>query len=64
VSTPSTSAVPLDNEVDYLWHGWNMEDKLVIDEVEQFDDVVSLLDAKQTPKTHGDRIKRSRCWAM
>jgi hypothetical protein len=34
VSTPSTSAVPLDDEPDDLWHGWNTEDKFVVDDVE------------------------------
>lgn len=60
VSTPSTSAVPLDDGVDDLWHGWNTEDKLAIDEVEQFDDVVGFLDEEQTPKIRGERIERSR----
>lgn len=59
-ATPSTSAVPLDDGVDDLRHGWNMEDKLAIDEVEQFDDVVGFLDEAQTPKIRGEMIERSR----
>lgn len=60
VSTPSTSAVPLDDDGDDSWHGWNAEDKLAIDEAEQFDDVVGFLDEEQTPKIHAERTKRSR----
>jgi hypothetical protein len=63
VSTPSTSAVPLD-DADDLWHGWNTEDKLAIDEAEQFDDVVGFLDEEQTPKIHAERTERSRRRAM
>jgi hypothetical protein len=51
VSTPSTSALPLDDEAeDVLWDGWNMQDKLVIDEAEQFDDVLGFLDEEQNTK--------------
>ena len=60
VSTPSTSAVPLDEEADDLWHGWNTEDKLAIDEAEQFDDVVGFLDEEQTPKIRAERSERNR----
>jgi hypothetical protein len=60
VSTPSTSAIPLDSEADDLWNGWNAEDKLIVDEAEQFDDVVGLLDEEQTPQIHAERIKRRR----
>ena len=60
VSTPSTTAIPLDDEVDDLWHGWNTEDKLAIDEVEQFDDVVGFLDEEQTPSIQAERVKRNR----
>jgi hypothetical protein len=60
VSTPSTSAVPLDDETDDLWHGWNTEDKLAVDEAEQFDDVVGFLDEEQTPKIHAERTERNR----
>jgi hypothetical protein len=64
VSTPSTSAIPLDDEVDDLWHGWNSEDKLAIDEVEQFDDVVGFLDEEQTPRIQAERTKRNRRRAL
>ena len=60
VSTPSTSAVPLDDETDDLWHRWSTEDKLAIDEAEQFDDVVGFLDEEQTPKIHAERTERNR----
>jgi len=60
VSTPSTSVVPLDDETDDLWHGWNTEDKLAVDEAEQFDDVVGFLDEEQTPKIHAERTERNR----
>ena len=65
VSTPSTGAVPLDDEADYdLWHGWSTEDKLAIEEAEQFDDVVGFLDEEQIPNIHPGRIDRSRHRAM
>lgn len=60
VSTPSTSAVPLDEDPNDSWHGWNAEDKQAIDEAEQFDDVVGFLDEDQTPKIHAGRTERSR----
>jgi hypothetical protein len=61
VSTPSTSAVPLDDdEVDDLWHGWNTEHKLAIDGAEQFDDVAGFLDEEQTPRIHAERTQRNR----
>jgi len=64
VSTPSTSAIPLNDEVDDLWRGWNTEDKSAIDEVEQFDDVVGFLDEEQTPSIQAERTKRSRRRAL
>ena len=60
VSTPSTSAVHFDEDPDDSWHGWNAEDKLALDEAEQFDDVVGFLDEDQTPKIHAQRTERSR----
>lgn len=59
VSTPSTSAAPLDEETEEWQHGWNAEDKLVIDEAEQFNDVVGFLDEDQ-PTVPAERKKRSR----
>jgi len=50
----------LDDETDDLWHGWNMEDKLAVDEAEQCDDVVGFLDEEQTPKIHAERTERNR----
>jgi hypothetical protein len=64
MSTPSTGAVPLDDDADDLWQGWNAEDKLAIDEAEQFDDVIGFLDEEQTPKIHAERTKKSRRRAM
>ena len=43
VSTPSTSAIPLDGDVDDLWHGWDTAE----DKIEQFDDIVGFLDEEQ-----------------
>lgn len=63
ISTPSTSTIPLDDEVDDLWHGWNTEDKPAIDELEQFDDVVGFLDEEQTPRILAERTKR-KCRAF
>lgn len=60
ISTPSTTALPLDDEADDLWQGWTTEDKQAIDEAEQFDDVVGFLDEEQTPQIHADKTKRSR----
>jgi hypothetical protein len=59
VSTPSTSVVPLDDETNDLWHGLNTENKLAVDEAEQFDDVVGFLD-EQTLKIHAERTERNR----
>jgi hypothetical protein len=64
VSTPSTSAAPLDDEADDLWRGWNAEDKRIVDEAEQFDDVVGFLDEEQTPSIRAERTERSRRRAM
>jgi len=60
VSTPSTSVVPLDDETDDIWHGWNTEDKLGVNEAEQFDDAVGFLDDEQTPEIHAERTERNR----
>ncbi|KAF7965463.1 hypothetical protein HWV62_43313 [Athelia sp. TMB] len=49
ISTPSTNAAPLEDEVEDSW-GWNKEDKPLVDDVEQFDDVVGFLDEEQ-PQT-------------
>ena len=43
VSTLSTSAIPLDGDVDDLWHGWDTAE----DKIEQFDDIVGFLDEEQ-----------------
>jgi hypothetical protein len=64
VSTPSTGAIPLDNVADDLWHRWSAEDKLIVDEAEQFDDIVGFLDEEQTPKIHAEKAERNRCQAM
>ena len=64
VLTPSTRDVPLDNEADDLWHGWNAEDKLIADEVAQFGDDVGFLDEEQTSEIHTERTKRSRRWGI
>jgi len=63
-STPSTSAIPLDDDEDDLLHGWNTEDKLAIDEAEQFDDVVGFLDEEQPSMVRAERSERSRRRAM
>ncbi|KAJ6601752.1 hypothetical protein DFH09DRAFT_1125806 [Mycena vulgaris] len=60
ISTPATSAHPLDDERmgvelgtgeegEEVWHGWASEDKLAVEEAEQFDDisVVGFLDEEQ-----------------
>jgi hypothetical protein len=63
MSTPSTGAVrpvPLDDEVDDCGIDGTREDKLTIDEVEQYDDVVCFLDEEQTPKIYAEWIERSR----
>jgi hypothetical protein len=48
ISTPSTNALPLDNEYDSdaLWQGWDPEDKQAIEDAERFDNisVVGFLD--------------------
>lgn len=60
ISTPSTNAAPLEEEVEDSW-GWNKEDKQLIDEVEQFDDVVGFLDEEQPhPVVHKERKKKGR----
>ncbi|RDB26504.1 hypothetical protein Hypma_005607 [Hypsizygus marmoreus] len=69
VSTPATSAHPLDEDDDAAkgddaWSGWSSEDKLAIEEAERFDniDVLGLLDEEQTPvvvsKAVGTKQKR------
>ena len=42
-----------------MWHGWNLEDKLIVDEAEQLDYVVGFLDEKQTPRMYAERTDRS-----
>jgi len=46
ISTPSTNTGPLEDEVDDSW-GWNKEDKPLVDEAEQYDDVVGFMDEEQ-----------------
>jgi len=57
LSTPSTSAAPLEDEVEDSW-GWNAEDKQLVDEVEQFDDVVGFLDEEQPQAIVHTEIKK------
>ncbi|KIJ59762.1 hypothetical protein HYDPIDRAFT_177705 [Hydnomerulius pinastri MD-312] len=59
ISTPSTNANPLE-EGDDLWRGWNEEDKLAVDEAEQFDDVVGFMDEDQTPAIQAEQRKANR----
>lgn len=60
ISTPSTSAAPLEDEVEDSW-GWNAEDKPLVDEAEQFDDVVGFLDEEQPrPIVHKETKKGRR----
>ncbi|KIK97003.1 hypothetical protein PAXRUDRAFT_825396 [Paxillus rubicundulus Ve08.2h10] len=62
LSTPSTQVNPLEDggEGDDLWHGWNDEDKLAVDEAEQFDDVVGFMDEDQTPAIRAEQRKSNR----
>ena len=41
LSTPSTGLEPLpvEDEADNTWYGWEAEDKLAVEEIEQFDDI-------------------------
>ncbi|KAF8838160.1 hypothetical protein BDN67DRAFT_991441 [Paxillus ammoniavirescens] len=62
ISTPSTHVNPLEDESegDDLWRGWNEEDKLAVDEAEQFDDVVGFMDEDQTPAIQAEQRKSNR----
>ncbi|KAJ7496196.1 hypothetical protein B0H11DRAFT_1715875, partial [Mycena galericulata] len=71
VSTPATSAHPLEDEERLdsdlgngaegeVWHGWASEDKLAVEEAERFDDisVVGFLDEEQAAmKAEAERRK-------
>lgn len=64
---PSIDTPPTDAELDdgaELWHGWTEEDKLAVDEAEQFDDVVGFLDEEQTPAIQAEqrRANRKQLW--
>lgn len=60
IDTPPTDA----DEGTELWHGWTEEDKLAVDEAEQFDDVVGFLDEEQTPAIQAEqrRANRKQLW--
>ncbi|KAF9237016.1 hypothetical protein BU15DRAFT_88909 [Melanogaster broomeanus] len=66
ISTPSTHVNPLEDDDDSegdgddLWRGWTEEDKLAVDEAEQFDDVVGFLDEDQTPAIQAEQRKTNR----
>lgn len=65
---PSIDTPPTDTELcdegTELWHGWTEEDKLAVDEAEQFDDVVGFLDEEQTPAIQAEqrRANRKQLW--
>lgn len=65
---PSIDTPPTDTELcdegTELWHGWTDEDKLAVDEAEQFDDVVGFLDEEQTPAIQAEqrRANRKQLW--
>ncbi|KAG1741253.1 hypothetical protein EDB19DRAFT_1634624 [Suillus lakei] len=63
IDTPPTNAEPCDEGTE-LWHGWTEEDKLAVDEAEQFDDVVGFLDEEQTPAIQAEqrRANRKQLW--
>ncbi|KAG0698946.1 hypothetical protein DFH29DRAFT_1016474 [Suillus ampliporus] len=63
IDTPPTDAEPCDEGTE-LWHGWTEEDKLAVDEAEQFDDVVGFLDEEQTPAIQAEqrRANRQQLW--
>ncbi|KAF9224657.1 hypothetical protein BS17DRAFT_86268 [Gyrodon lividus] len=62
ISTPSTHVNPLEDggEGDDMWRGWNEEDKLAVDEAEQFDDVLGFMDEDQTPAIQAEQRKTNR----
>jgi hypothetical protein len=63
IDTPPTDAELCDEGTE-LWHGWTEEDKLAVDEAEQFDDVVGFLDEEQTPAIQAEqrRANRKQLW--
>jgi len=63
IETPPTDVDPCDEGTE-LWHGWTEEDKLAVDEAEQFDDVVGFLDEEQTPAIQEEqrRANRKQLW--
>ncbi|KAG1733244.1 uncharacterized protein EDB91DRAFT_1149677 [Suillus paluster] len=63
IDTPPTDDEPCDEGTE-LWHGWTEEDKLAVDEAEQFDDVVGFLDEEQTPAIQAEqrRANRQQLW--
>ncbi|KAH7888262.1 hypothetical protein F5I97DRAFT_1926687 [Phlebopus sp. FC_14] len=56
---PSTSSV-VGDAGDDLWRTWTEEDKLAVDEAEQFDDVVGFLDEDQTLERRRIAVQRRR----
>ncbi|OJA20381.1 hypothetical protein AZE42_06676 [Rhizopogon vesiculosus] len=59
VETPPTDVDPCDEGTE-LWHGWTEDDKLAVDEAEQFDDVVGFLDEEQTPEIQAEQRRANR----
>jgi len=59
IETPPTDVDSCD-EGTGLWHGWTEDDKLAVDEAEQFDDVVGFLDEEQTPAIQAEQRRASR----
>ena len=59
IETPPTDIDPCDEGTE-LWHGWTEEDKLAVDEAEQFDDVVGFLDEEQTPEIQAEQRRANR----
>ncbi|KDQ51941.1 hypothetical protein JAAARDRAFT_40559 [Jaapia argillacea MUCL 33604] len=61
VSTPSTTAVPLED--DDSWNRWDPEDKQIVDDAERFDDiVVGFMDEEQATM-HESSSRRRRHFA-